>query len=206
MTQPAADHHPLVGIPTLDEIAQDPSMAASLGSDAARALLARCVVAQAALLVPALTPVQSVLPVGATASDGSDRYLKMPEVAKRTGLSLSYLYELARAGRLPVKRMGQGAGGKRPRGYRILESDLLEWEARLGKESIRIDLSDMLSTQRDGRRVPAPQNADRHDSGAAGGPARRVFDHSQPMRVISDEARLGARRQTGQTPEAEPKA
>ncbi len=177
MARPASNQPRFAGVPTLDEIARDPSQAAAVTPEAARELLARCVVAQAALLVPALTPVQSVLPVGAAAIDcNSDRYLKMREVAKRTGLSLSYLYELARAGRLPLKRMGQGVGGKGPRGYRVLESDLLAWEAGLEKDSMRSELSDMLSTQRDGRGAPAAQNAARHDSGARR-PVRRASDH-----------------------------
>jgi len=69
------------GVPTLDEIAGDPARAAGVTPEAARALLARCMIAQAAQLVPALTPIQSVLPVVTAASN---RYLKMPEVAKRT--------------------------------------------------------------------------------------------------------------------------
>ncbi len=54
-----------------------------------------------------------------------DRYLTIPQVAERTGLSVSYLYVL------PVRAMGRREGGKRPRGYRILLSDLRAWEADL---------------------------------------------------------------------------
>ena len=62
---------------------------------------------------------------------GEDRYLTIPQVAERTGLSVSYLYELARRGILPVRAMGRREVGKRPRGYRILLSDLRAWEAGL---------------------------------------------------------------------------
>jgi excisionase family DNA binding protein len=62
---------------------------------------------------------------------GGDRYLTIAQVAERTGLSVSYLYELARRGILPVRAMGRREAGKRPRGYRILLSDLREWEAGL---------------------------------------------------------------------------
>jgi helix-turn-helix protein len=62
---------------------------------------------------------------------GEDRYLTIPLVAERTGLSVSYLYELARRGILPVRAMGRREGGRRPRGYRILLSDLRAWEADL---------------------------------------------------------------------------
>jgi len=70
------------------------------------------------------------LPAGSRTGE-EDRYLTIPQVAERTGLSLSYLYELARRGILPVRAMGRREGGKRPRGYRILLSDLRAWEADL---------------------------------------------------------------------------
>ena len=55
----------------------------------------------------------------------------MQEVRQRTGLSLSHLYEMGRPGVLPVRQMGKGTRGTKRRGYRILLSDLLDWEARL---------------------------------------------------------------------------
>ncbi len=203
MARPASEQSSFGCVPTLDEIARDPSQAARVTPEDARALLASCVVAQAALLVPALTPIQSTLPVGAAAPDCGDRYLKMPEVAKRTGLSLSYLYELARAGRLPVKRMGLRVNGHRPRGFRVLESDLLAWEASLGEHT---ELNGRLTTQRDGRRVPAAQSAARHDPGAARRQARLASARPQRMGASPGEARSEARRQTRQTPEEEPKS
>lgn len=53
-----------------------------------------------------------------------DRYLTMEAVELRTGLSKSYLYQLARIGDLPVTVMGRGRGGKGKRAYRVLLSDL----------------------------------------------------------------------------------
>jgi excisionase family DNA binding protein len=70
------------------------------------------------------------LPAG-PATVAEDRYLTIPQVAERTGLSVSYLYELARRGILPVRAMGRREAGKRPRGFRILLSDLRAWEAGL---------------------------------------------------------------------------
>ncbi|HET9923152.1 MAG TPA: helix-turn-helix domain-containing protein, partial [Methylomirabilota bacterium] len=70
------------------------------------------------------------LPAGSPTGE-EDRYVTIPRVAERTGLSVSYLYELARRGILPVRAMGRREGGKRPRGYRILLSDLRAWEADL---------------------------------------------------------------------------
>ena len=57
----------------------------------------------------------------------ADRYLTMGEVSARTGLSLSHVYEMARLGRLPAKRMGSGSRG---RAYRVLLSELRAWEER----------------------------------------------------------------------------
>lgn len=62
-------------------------------------------------------------PVPAFADE--DRYLTMAEVAQRTGLSLSHVYELARFGKIPAKRLGRGERG---RAYRVLLSDLKVWE------------------------------------------------------------------------------
>ena len=45
---------PLMTVPSLDEIAADPSRAERLPTEAARKLLARCVIVQNALVIPAL--------------------------------------------------------------------------------------------------------------------------------------------------------
>ena len=109
----------------LDQIAADPTMAATLLLDDALALLARTgavrevLKARVGALLGATTDVQHPDQV-CPAHD--DRYLTMQEVAKRTGLSRSHLYALARKGSLTVRRMGQ------KRAYRVLLSDLLAWE------------------------------------------------------------------------------
>jgi excisionase family DNA binding protein len=59
------------------------------------------------------------------ANADEDRYLTMAEVAERTGLSLSHVYEMARFGKIPARRMGRGDKG---RAYRVLLSDLRAWE------------------------------------------------------------------------------
>src|SRR5215510_4240624 len=87
-------------------------------------------------------------------------------------------YELARVGTLPVKPMGRG---KKRRGYRVLLSDLLEWEARVGDCALDAGISKMLSSNRDGRRVPAASSPPRDDSGSTGRPARRPPDHAVSM-------------------------
>jgi excisionase family DNA binding protein len=205
VTQPPSDQLALSGAPTLDEIAHDPAKAASLAPQMARALLARCVIAQAALLAPALaaaTPTHAAARVPTT--DDSDCYLTIPAVATRTGLSLSYLYELARAGRLPVRRMGREEGGKRQRGYRILRSDLLVWEAGLRRKSIDAQLSDMLSRPRDRQRVPTAQKAARADTSATRAQVRRASDHRLAPGARSGAAHPGARGQADSAPGTEP--
>ena len=138
-------------------------------------------------------------------SEGTDRYLTMQEVKKRTGLSLSHLYEMGRTGALPVKPMGRGCGGKRPRGYRVLLSDLLAWEANLGNGAVDVRLNSMLSSPRDRRRVETTPTATPAYTGATRGPARRPPDHAFPMGARR-ERHLGARRETDPAAEAGPEA
>jgi hypothetical protein len=73
-------------------------------------------------LVRMITPQVSTSSGDTSWRGDEDRYLTMQEVRRRTGLSLSHLYEMGRAGELPVKPMGQGREGKKPRGYRVLLS------------------------------------------------------------------------------------
>jgi DNA-binding transcriptional regulator YiaG len=72
----------------------------------------------------------------------ADRYFTIQEVSTRTGLSVSFLYELARRGDLPTRSLGMG---NRPRGYRVLLSDLLAWEASRNKSAVADRVSNMLS-------------------------------------------------------------
>src|SRR2546422_7598094 len=95
----------LATVPTLDEIAADPVKAATLPTATAQALWARCLLVLTALL-PSASSSAPAGPAPLATPTEDDRYLTMQEVKERTGLSLSYLYELARAGALPVKPMG----------------------------------------------------------------------------------------------------
>src|SRR5215467_8789064 len=81
------------------------------------------------MMTPQQPPVEAL-----SGGIAKDRYLTIREVATRTGLSRSYLYELARSGDLPACAMGKP--GKGPRGYRILLSDLVTWEGRRRQVSV----------------------------------------------------------------------
>lgn len=106
-----------------------------------------------------------------------DQYLTMQQVKKRTGLSLSYLYELARIGVLKARAMGRGG-----RGYRVLMSDLLAWEASLPKDAVASEVSKMLRRwSRDRPGVPTPPQPARAHTGGARSEARRPSDHAVPM-------------------------
>jgi excisionase family DNA binding protein len=142
-------------IERLDQIAADPTRAAILSLDDALALLARTgavrevLKARVSALLAATTHVQR--PDQVSPAHDDDRYLTMPEVANRTGLSRSHLYGLARKGSLSVKRMGQ------KRGYRVLLSDLLAWEAERQRTQRGLDEGIIMlhSTAHDGQRVPS---------------------------------------------------
>jgi hypothetical protein len=180
-------------IPTLDDLALDPSRAAGLSPDLARALWVRGHVALGALAAFVTTPVAP--PTSLTIHE-VDRYLTMQEVKERTGLSLSFLYEMARTGVLPVKPMGKGIAGTRRRGYRVLLSELLAWEARLGTSDVDGKLSNMLSSRRDGRRVSTAPKTPRADTGPTGGSARRAPHNGLSMGTRPDKSDSATRRQT----------
>jgi excisionase family DNA binding protein len=75
--------------------------------------------------IEAAIALRGMAPVAPAPAPDADRYLTMAEVAERTGLSLSHVYELARFGKIPAKRLGRGERG---RAYRVLLSDLKVWE------------------------------------------------------------------------------
>jgi excisionase family DNA binding protein len=88
--------HP-VSVPTLDAIAGDPMQAAGLPVEVARALLARCVLAQGVLVARLLEAVGDG--VGPSRSDEADQLLTVEEAARRLGVSKDWVYR--RAARLP---------------------------------------------------------------------------------------------------------
>ena len=78
------------GAPSLDAIARDPRLASGLAADVARALLARAVVAQGALITPALATGPTKL--ADPGPDGPERAARIEEAAELLGMSKDYLY------------------------------------------------------------------------------------------------------------------
>src|SRR3989442_4140093 len=123
--------------------------------------------------------------------DGS---VPMRRVNERPRLSLSHLYEMARTGELPVKPMGCATGGKKPRGYRVLLSDLRAWERSRGSSGLDNHLSSMLISSHDWRRGAAASTAARDHAGTAREAARRPSGDGKPMgkRLADAEGRRRA--------------
>jgi excisionase family DNA binding protein len=84
----------LNGHPTLDELGEDPRRAGALTAEVATALLARCAVAQSALVGRLLAMPSSAAGTGDTA--GEDRLLDVEQAAQRLGTSQDYLYRHSR--------------------------------------------------------------------------------------------------------------
>lgn len=117
-------------VPNLAQVQAERSLLDRLPVDALLAL--RRELGHLGIDVDMAITVRQMTPAPAQPAD-TDRYLTVAQVAERTGLSRSHLYELARRGDLPARPMGTG---KRPRGYRVLFSDLLEWEDRRDREQL----------------------------------------------------------------------
>ena len=181
----------------------DPSRATVLPPDVARALWVRGHVALGALAPLVAVPLPQQRPDGALA--GADRYLTMQEVKQRTGLSLSHLYEMGRTGVLPVRQMGKGTRGTKRRGYRVLLSDLLAWEARTTSD-VDGKLSDMLSSRHDRRGVSAASKAPRPDAGPTGSPTRRASNNDLPMGTGPGRPDSSTRRQAHSITDTGPQA
>jgi excisionase family DNA binding protein len=88
-------------LPTLADLAAQPTRVTELTADEARALLAKLATLHGPLLAQALGG-------EARATDPSDpiRLLTVPEAAERLSIPRSYLYELIRLGRVPAQRIG----------------------------------------------------------------------------------------------------
>ena len=119
-------------------------------------------------------------------------YLKIGEVALRTGLSKSHLYELVRRGDLPVREFGGS--------YRVAREDLLRWEAHHRKAGIDERIHKMLNTARDRTPAPTVPEEARPHAGAARRPARRAPGHGEPL---GDGPRPGAEGRSDGPPPAQ---
>jgi excisionase family DNA binding protein len=173
-------------VPSLHDVQAEPSILERLPLAALLTLrreVGHLEVELDAAITLALTESRPTAPVG-LGSGEANRYLTIPEVSARTGLSLSYLYELARRGVLPMTPMGRGGNGTKRRGYRVLLSALREWEAGLTKNAVEIQANDMLrSAPNDHLGVPASLSMSRLHGGATRGADQRPADHAPPVGV-----------------------
>ncbi len=180
---------PLLMQPALEEMAADPALADSLPLETLSALYPLVARLEADLRGRLLTA--RAIAADPQPAQSEDHYLTIPEVAKLTGLSLSYCYELARLGDLPVRRMGRGNDGKKPRGYRVLQSELSAWAQSCGSSGLDIRVSNMLISSCDRRRGATASKTARTHAGAAREAARRAPNNGQPMGTRLADAESG---------------
>lgn len=173
-------------VPSLDELARDPARLERFPVEALVALRRR--IQHLGVEVDAAITLRGAQQPSTPSPDEEDRYLSMQEVATRTGLSLSYLYELARSRLLPVTPMGRGGNGTKRRGYRVRLSELRAWEASLSPHALDTRLSTVLSSGYDRLGASTSPATARPDASPARSAARRPSHQPQPM-----GARTGAR-------------
>jgi len=149
----------LARVPSLAEVATDLGLLDQLPLDVLVDL--RRQIGHLAADADAAITLRAAEGTGRQPADPSEgRYLTIAEVATRTGLSASYLYELARAGQLPVRQMG----GRR--GYRVLLGDLGAWEDGRRKDAVPSQRNTMLNSAHDRPRVPTGAALTRAHPGA----------------------------------------
>jgi len=161
----------VVAVPTLDELASDPTKADALPPQTTVALLSRCTTAQAALMARL---------VGAAATNGRTlalapadteaRLLTVPKAAERLGIPPSYLYELIRLGRVPATKIG-------PKYVRLHPITVAEIQQR----GLDDTLSQQYSPSRD--RQGASSAAPGPDASGVRRSARRPREHAGAVRA-----------------------
>jgi hypothetical protein len=113
----------IVAVPTLDEIAANPGTAGSLTAEIARALLARCMMVQSALLVPALA---GSVATETTVSADDDEWISLDEASRILGgggKPVSRRWFARRKGKLPfVKKLSE-------RTFVVSKKGLFKWLA-----------------------------------------------------------------------------
>ncbi len=143
-------------MPTLTDLLQEPQRAAELPPEAVTPLMAQCAALQSTLAAR-LATVQPVSFPPPSPQD-TERLLTVPEVAEVLGVHPSYVYEVARSGKLPIVRLGKYV--------RIAPSALREWLAERGQQKgldNRINVT-LNSTYDWTRSSPNPQATRAHAS------------------------------------------
>jgi len=151
-------------VPSLDALAADPGLAASVSPEAGWALYQQ-----------ALTAMLSLLPVlrlpagrGEGDADAEDPLLTIPEVAARLGVKPGRVSELIRSGQLPCVNVGKYR--------RVRPATLRAWLA----EHEANGLYTAYNTGYDGRGTPAPPRTARVDASRARRSPRPPLEHRGP--------------------------
>jgi excisionase family DNA binding protein len=170
-------------VPSLDDIAREPSLARELATSVVASLLGQAHVAVAALEARLL--VASVERDEPRPADHEPaRLMTAAEVSVRLGFKVGYVYELARAGRIKSLRQGKYA--------RFTEAAVLEYIAGKGSAASP-GASNMLSSGLDTgkqsaygvvrgrRRIQERSQRDRPHTNGVGAPPGRASADGQPM-------------------------
>ena len=152
--------------PTLEDLVRQPERVTEVARDAVAGLLA-----EAERLRVALWARLFDVPERGGTAPPSTRLLTAPTVAEALGVPVSYVYELARTGRLPAVRFGKYV--------RFAPEALEEWQAHHA-ERLDGDLSNRYSSAHDGRGASADPNTTRADASQARGAGRRGRQHHRP--------------------------
>jgi excisionase family DNA binding protein len=152
--------------PTLEDLVRQPQRVTEVARDAVAGLLA-----EAERLRVALWARLFDVPERGGTAPPSTRLLTAPTVAEALGVPVSYVYELARTGRLPAVRFGKYV--------RFAPEALQEWQAR-HEERLDGKIYDQYSSARDGRGASADPKTARTDAGQARGAGRRGRQHHRP--------------------------
>ncbi len=150
--------------PTLEDLVRQPERVTEVARDAVAGLLAEVERLRVALWA-------RLFDVPERGAPPSTRLLTAPTVAEALGVPVSYVYELARTGRLPAVRFGKYV--------RFAPEALQEWQAR-HEERLDGKIYDQYSSPGDGRGASADPNTAQTDAGQARGAGRRGRQHHRP--------------------------
>jgi excisionase family DNA binding protein len=148
-------------VPTLEELAADPTKAVELTAEAARMLFIQARNVEGALLARLLT-ITATLTSSHESESAKTRWLRAKKVAARLDVPESYVYELARRGQIPSARLGK-------RYVRFPEADIEAWLTKLSKGAVD-DRRYLTCHLRRGRKGTAPNSkaAGAHPNGTGG--------------------------------------
>lgn len=153
----------LASIPSLDSLCQSPELAAALPAAAVAVLLGRAHIASAALearlLAVSVEQTPRIEPNQARESAPA-RLITAAQVSERLGFKPSYVYELARAGKLRGARVGKYV--------RFAESAIDDFIARNESSPLDTQPSNMLSRSRGARTTQKEPRRARMRSSRAG--------------------------------------